>query len=1402
MNIPYLQFNVPIEELNKKKLFIGDIIVLYSSLDLTCLSDKHTEEQAKKFISTNVQFKVISNYTKDNGDVDKKHIIVKSIKKKKQIRAIQYKININNIKYIIKDDSGGTDELSGIIDMFKVLDTDDYPEIFDNKYFPNYEIDNLAELNDRILIDIYSKNIAENYNIKEVEIELRTFQNEAKYGGFKNTINSYQYNNLITFFSDSGLFYKMTDEPNESLDILLEDIPNLRFTLSGRDEIFTFCSNNKITLDNTELIYKDNISYKGDDDLFEEKHTDSYYSQHFGETRKSNDFQKGVLNLYSLRTKLGGKIEIPFSKTSDNISWELNRDRISSNDNISDSLSRAEMDLNKYNLLVRNNGNKFLKLFRLKSRMSFMYNNFIRVDLTKTKMSKENVIQKGRFIDIHKQPTYNFIDSDIVNQEENYECEIEIVNIHLVESSKKLNILRTQIGIATNIIKYMNSIINERGGFIHTNIKDYVLEIYNKQVQKMMKIRCETLSKKYYADNYKNKYISPNVKSFELANLVESYNININRDYCVTDKADGLANLLFVLGTKEMDISDININHKLKNKLEGGLFFIDSNLQVYNSYMALTGPGVKSSYILNGEYLNFNKLRNPMNSYGIYDLYLYNSEDISSRRLLRLEELEGKGSEITGINDGSPIYQPSPEYEDGNPLYKEHTHTSEQDVSMWSREDFIKRFVTLHKTQKSTFSRHEDDDNPLLKWNELDIFAKEFLVGDSDSTIFNKSNDIWENKDDKEYKLDGLIYTPVNDPVSYNEKKSNYSLFQWTTWNKNLKWKPSEDNTIDFLIKFRKVEWKSYKDSKIYRREVRGKTSSKDKYFIVEFYNTGREGIYNKTKPIRFLPNKDIDLVGLFKIDNNKIYDLEGNEVNDNTIVEVSYDKDLNEYNRFKILRTRYDKTYQYRYLINKQKNEFKKIQKAIELTKEKFLTSSQRSFRNYIERRHFKVKKSNGTFKILSSVRELEAYFVDYSDVYVHEKYNFGNAVFVADNIWKIIHEPVTEEMITTGENIPELESITSAYYVPGYERREDSLTIDLQRYHNKVIKSVNLLNKVSNLLYIGNPDTDIRLLDLACGKGGDLWKWKANRIKRCIGIDINSDNINNSDDGAWVRYGNMKESVKNVPDIEFLCMDSSENILERFPSTFEKEESFHIITLMFALHYFFKNKATLDGLIKNIDEHLKTGGYFIGACFNGKRLFNTLKSEDTITITKKSNIIFNVEKLYKTTDFTDTETSLGKEISVFMSSIGTTNNEYLVNFDYLDKELKKIGVVRDEIIDFKDIVISNSKLKQLKLNRMSYQEKEISNLNSLFIYKRTITKPPKQLKALTKKRSIKVKSKKSKDKKITKKNKKTKKTKELKKSKKQKNEVAKETTQAKKPNKSKTRTIARKKKGKKESK
>ena len=1339
MDIPYLEFNDSIDKLDKSMIYIGDTVVLYSSLDVIPLKSKNIDDQLKEFISSNTTFKVINNFINDGGSTSKTYIIIKSIKTKKTIKSIEYKVHINNIKCIIKRKSQKKPlkELTGIVQTFKVSGEEGMPNIFDNRYFPNYATDNLVETNDRILIDIYSKNIVNNFSFKETEIELRTFQNEAKYGGFKNTINSYQFKNLVDFFSQSGMFYSITDEPNESLDILLEDIPNLRFTISGRDDIFKFCSTNKITQVNTELIYKDKLTYKNDKELFKEAHTDTYYTKHFGKIRKDNDFSKGVFNLYSLRTKLGGKLEIPFSKTTDHLTWELNRDIITPDDSMSDTLNKAEKDLSRYKLLTRNNGTKFLKLFRLKSRRSFMYNDFIRIDLTKTKMSKESVIQKGRFIDIHKRPTYNFIDSDVVNQEEKYECEIEILNIHLVESSRKLETLNTQIGIAMNIIKYMNSIINERVGFVHTNIKDYVLDIYNLHVQGIMKARCETLGKKYYPDRYTDKYISPHVKSFELFNLAEGYNININRDYCVTDKADGLANLLFVVGTKELDISHLDISSTLRNKLEGGLYFIDSNLQVYNSYMELSGPGKKASYILNGEFLNFDKVRRPMNSYGIYDIYLYYSEDVSSRPLLRLEALVDKSSAIKGMNDGSPIYEVSPDVTDGEPVYEIYTHT---DSSLWSREDFIRKFLTLDKNENPVLSRHEDDDDPLLRWKNLDIFGKEFLVGDESSSIFSKSNEIWEGKEEKEYKLDGLIYTPIHDPVSYNEKKTNYSLFQWTTWDKNLKWKPAEDNTIDFLIRFRKVEWKSFRDSKIFKNEVRGKTSSKDKYFVVEFYNTGRVGVYNKTKPVRFQPDKEVDLVGLLKIDNNKTFDLEGNEIKDDTIVEVSYDKDLNEYDCFNILRTRYDKTYQYKYLIHKQKNEYKKIQKAIELTKEKFLTNSQRSFRNYVERRHFKVKKSNGVFKILSTIKELEEYFVDYSDVFVHEKYNFGNAVFVANNIWGIIHEPVTEKMITTGEDIPELETISSKYYLPEFKRRIDSMTIDLQKYHNKVIKTNSLLKKVSNLLHSGNSGINIRLLDLACGKGGDIWKWRESRIKRCIGIDINSDNINNSENGAWVRYGKMKDSIKgSPPDMEFLCMDTSQNILERFPSKFKQESSFHIVSVMFALHYFFKDKDTLDGLIKNIDEHLEDGGYFIGACFNGKRIFKTLKTKDNITISKKGSVLLSIDKLYKTSTFTDTKASLGKEISVYMHSIGTTNNEFLVNFDYLDKELKKIGITREEVVDFKDIVISDSELKQLKLTRMSPEEKEISNFNSIFIYKRQITKPSPVLKTSKKRKIIK---------------------------------------------------------------
>jgi hypothetical protein len=54
-------------------------------------------------------------------------------------------------------------------------------------------------------------------------------------------------------------------------------------------------------------------------------------------------------------------------------------------------------------------------------------------------------------------------------------------------------------------------------------------------------------------------------------------------------------------------------------------------------------------------------------------------------------------------------------------------------------------------------------------------------------------------------------------------------------------------------------------------------------------------------------------------------------------------------------------------------------------------------------------------------------------------------------------------------------------------------------------------------------------------------------------------------------------------------------------------------VISCMFATHYFFSSKETFNGFLGNLSENLKIGGYFIGCCFDGEKVFEFLKGRDT---------------------------------------------------------------------------------------------------------------------------------------------------------------------------------------------
>ena len=55
-----------------------------------------------------------------------------------------------------------------------------------------------------------------------------------------------------------------------------------------------------------------------------------------------------------------------------------------------------------------------------------------------------------------------------------------------------------------------------------------------------------------------------------------------------------------------------------------------------------------------------------------------------------------------------------------------------------------------------------------------------------------------------------------------------------------------------------------------------------------------------------------------------------------------------------------------------------------------------------------------------------------------------------------------------------------------------------------------------------------------------------------------------------------------------------------------------FDVLSSQFSLHYYFKSEETFNGFIQNLNENTKKGGYFIGTCYDGEKIFNYFKNAE----------------------------------------------------------------------------------------------------------------------------------------------------------------------------------------------
>ena len=463
--------------------------------------------------------------------------------------------------------------------------------------------------------------------------------------------------------------------------------------------------------------------------------------------------------------------------------------------------------------------------------------------------------------------------------------------------------------------------------------------------------------------------------------------------------------------------------------------------------------------------------------------------------------------------------------------------------------------------------------NKLIKTankNDIIFHSKMFIfpMGGDNSEVYSFSHLLWTGCTSNQtvacpYLLDGIICTGIDQKYTRDKREQKYPIY---------KYKPPSTNSIDIYLTFqRNIETGGY--LQIYDNSVGGNIGGANKIFRVANFFVG-DLIGSKEVPVPFMKEEN-NHEAFFLLDRDEVRDIEGNLINDSTVVEVIYvnDASIPHQYRWKILRTRWDKT-----------------------------------------------------------------------ESVLRDKKRYGNFKDNAIKVWKSMIEAVTIEEIkklsrpdTYNLQQKQLSSRINSKVISSeraqdiYYQKVTNLGKIFREYHNW-IKSIIIYSYCS----LGKENRDGKLkkksvLDIGCGRGGDLMKMYHARVGEYIGTDPDHEGLFGAIDSITTRY---QSNVKKFPDFTKatfihadgsvpMTADAQEKKLQgmtpenkkQIEKVFTKERKFDIINSQFAIHYLFDSPESVSNLVGTVKTYLKTDGYLICTLFDPKQVLALLNSKDTFT-------------------------------------------------------------------------------------------------------------------------------------------------------------------------------------------
>ncbi|KAH8375728.1 hypothetical protein KR093_003144 [Drosophila rubida] len=183
----------------------------------------------------------------------------------------------------------------------------------------------------------------------------------------------------------------------------------------------------------------------------------------------------------------------------------------------------------------------------------------------------------------------------------------------------------------------------------------------------------------------------------------------------------------------------------------------------------------------------------------------------------------------------------------------------------------------------------------------------------------------------------------------------------------------------------------------------------------------------------------------------------------------------------------------------------------------------------------------------------------------------------------------------------------------------------IYFMRNFNNWIKS-QLINEYMALIKQQKRIGDaLRVLDMCCGKGGDLLKWDKAAISHLICTDIAEVSV----EQCKRRYDDIaqranKSKFGNKFTAEFFACDSTMvRLRERYK---DASLQLNLVSCQFAFHYCFESLVQADCMMRNAAECLQPGGFFIATMPDAYEIIRRLKAAGP-DARSFGNDVYNIE-------------------------------------------------------------------------------------------------------------------------------------------------------------------------------